>query len=293
MINFRRLIRITRPLQLLLGALTFSLGAGISRYLGQTPNILVFVVGLLAMLSIQAASAWLAEQFRLPLMPLVEGETLADRENFRVNLLQSSYAALTLAGAIIVSLIVTGRLNPPSAAIFGVTVVFLVAYALPPLRLAEVGFGELVMAVYLGTLSPAFAFLLENGDVHRLLTFATFPLTLLALAYFLIVDFPTYATDLKLGRYSLLTRLTWQRAIPIHHLLLLAAFLLFAAAPFFGIPWGLVWPALIVLPFAIIQIIWLQRISMGGRTLWTFMTTLSLATFGLTAYLLAFTFWTH
>jgi 1,4-dihydroxy-2-naphthoate octaprenyltransferase len=293
MINFRRLIRTARPLQLILAALTFSLGAGISHYLGQTINILVFGVGLLAILSIQAATAWLAEQFRLPVTPLLEGETAVDRENFRVTLLQSSYAALTLVGAIVVSLLVTARLNPPSAALIGVIILFMVAYALPPLHLAENGFGELIMAVYIGTLSPALAFLLENGEVHRLLTFATFPLTLLALAYFLVIAFPSYGTDMKLGRQSLLTRLTWQRAIPIHHLLLLGAYLFFASAPFFGFPWGLVWPALVVLPFAIIQIIWLQRISMGGPTLWTFITTLSLATFGLTAYLLAFTFWTR
>ncbi len=37
--------------------------------------------------------------------------------------------------------------------------------------------------------------------------------------------------------------------------------------------------------------IWLQRISRGGRTLWNFLTALAAGTFGLTVYLLAFTFW--
>jgi 1,4-dihydroxy-2-naphthoate octaprenyltransferase len=271
--------------------LAYSLGAGIVRYLGHPVNVIVFGLGLLAAFAIQVASCWLVEYFRLPLAPLVLGETPRQREHIRVTLLQISYAALTLAGAIIISLFVTGLLNVPPAFLLGLIALFLIAYALPPMRLSENGYGELVLAIYLGTLLPALAFLLQFGAFHRLLTFVTFPLTLLALAYLLVCDFPTYATDQKLGRHSLLTRLTWQHAIPIHHFLIMAAFLLFAAGPFFGIPRGLVWPVFLVLPFAVVQIIWLQRIAQGGRTLWNFMTYLATATFGLTVYLLAFTFW--
>jgi 1,4-dihydroxy-2-naphthoate octaprenyltransferase len=159
------------------------------------------------------------------------------------------------------------------------------------MRLSEAGYGELVMAVSLGTLFPALAFLLQYGEFHRLLTFVTFPLTLLALTFLLVNDFPAFATDLKLGHHSLLTRLTWQFAIPTHHVLILVSFLFFASAPLLGFPWGLVWPVFLALPFAVFQIIWLQRIAMGGRTLWKFLTALAVATFGLPAYLLAFTFW--
>ncbi len=291
MYNFRRVFLNSRPIQLLLGALTYTLGTGIIHYLGRTINLTSFAMGLLTIIALQAASAWLTEQFRLPSTPLQAGETVSEREHYRIALLQSSYAALTLAVAIILSLFVTGRLNLPAFSLIGVIILFLVVYALPPMQLGERGYGELILAVYLGTLLPSLSFLLQYGEFHRLLTFATFPLTLLALAYFLVCDFPTYATDQKLGRHSLLTRLTWQRAIPVHHLLLLAAFLLFSSAPFFGFPWGLVWPVLIVIPFAAVQAIWLQRISWGGPTFWSFLTNLSLATFGLAAYLLAFTFW--
>jgi 1,4-dihydroxy-2-naphthoate octaprenyltransferase len=168
---------------------------------------------------------------------------------------------------------------------------FMVAYAVPPLRLSEAGYGELVLAVYLGTLLPGLAFLLQHGRIHRLLTLTTFPLTLLAVAYFLVCNFPTFATDQKRGRRSLLSRLTWQNAVPIHHFLILAAFLLFAITPFMNYPWGLIWPVFLVLPFAAIQIFWLQHIASGGRTLWTFLDLLANATFGLTVYLLTLTFW--
>ncbi|HEY5269356.1 MAG TPA: hypothetical protein VII97_03410, partial [Anaerolineales bacterium] len=265
--------------------------AGIAHYLGQPIRTASFGLGLLAVLALLGAASILAEYFRLPLMPLAQSETPRQRERFRVTLLQVSYAALTFSVVAILTLLLTRSLNLSADILLILAFIFLIAYAVPPMRLSGAGYGELVLAVYLGTLLPALAFLLQYGQFHRLLSFTTFPLTLLALAYLLVCNFPTFATDQKLGRHTLLTRLTWQRAVPIHHFLVLSAFLLFAAAPFLEYPWGLVWPVFLNLPFAVIQMIWLQRIANGGRTLWRFLTALASATFGLTVYLLALTFW--
>ena len=291
MLNLRTFIKMARPLQLLLAALTYSLGAGISRYLGHPVHIAVYGLGLLAILAIEAAAFWLVEYFHLPLTPLGKDEAPSHREVLRTGLFLSAAALLTVAGAIIVTLLLARLLPMLAGILMGLIVIFFVAYSVPPMSLAEAGYGELAMSIALGTFFPALAFLLQYGEFHRLLTFATFPLTLLALAYLLVNDFPKFATDLKFGRNTLLTRLTWQRAIPTHHLLVLVSFLFFATAPFLGFPWGLVWPVFLALPFAVIQIVWLQRIALGGRTLWKFLTTLAVATFGLTAYLLAFNFW--
>ncbi len=288
---FKSLLKLSRPIHLLLAAMTFTLGAGIAQYLGQPVHAASFGLGMLAVLALLGAASFFTEYFRLPLMPLAQEETPRQREHFRVTLLQVSYASLTFSTVAILTLILTHSLNLSACILLVLAFLFLLAYAVPPLRLSEAGYGELVLAITLGTLLPALAFLLQYGQLHRLLSLATFPLTLLALAYLLICNFPTFATDQKLGRHTLLTRLTWQRAIPIHHFLVLAAFLLFAAAPFLEYPWGLVWPVFLALPFAAIQIIWLQNISNGGRTLWNFLTALASATFGLTAYLLALTFW--
>ncbi len=286
-----KLLKLSRPIHLLLAALTYTLGAGIARYLGQPVRLASFGLGLLSVVALLVAAFLFAEVFRLPLTPLAEGETFRQRERFRVTLLQASYAALTLSAVAILTLLLTHLLDLPAGILFVLAFLFMIAYAVPPMRLFETGYGELVLAVTLGTLLPALAFLLEYDQFHRLLSVITFPLTLLALVYLLVCNFPTFATDQKLGRHTLLTRLTWQRAVPIHHLLILAAFLLFAAAPFLGIPWGLVWPVFLTLPFAAIQIIWLQRIANGWRTLWNFLISLATATFGLTVYLLALTFW--
>jgi len=288
---FKNYLRFSRPIILLFAVMTYTLGAGIAQYLRQVVRAGSFGLGLLCVLTLLEAAFLFTEYFRLPMMPLAKDETPDQREHFRVVLLQISYAALTLALVAILTLQLNNLLNLSTDILLALTFLILLAYAVPPLRLSDSGFGELILAIALGTLFPTVAFLLQYGQLQRLLSITSMPLTLLALAFLLVCNFPTFATDLKLGRHTLLTRLTWQKAVPIHHLLVLIAFLLLAAAPFIGTPWGLVWPAFLALPFAATQMIWLQSIANGGRTFWNFLTGLASATFGLTVYLLALTFW--
>jgi 1,4-dihydroxy-2-naphthoate octaprenyltransferase len=291
MTNFRFVIRVSRPLYLIISSLTFVLGSGMAHYLGSPLRPFPFALGLGIALLLQVAAFLLTEYFHLPVLPLAKAETARQREQVRALLLQVSAAALVLATAATIILLHARLLTFPPCVILTLIFVFLMAFAVPPLSLSDAGYGELILAVYFATFLPAFSFLLQNGSYHRLLAMTTFPLTLLGLAYLLILDFPTFAADQKVGRHTLLTRMTWQGAIPLHHILILDAYLLFAAAPFFGFPWGLVWPVFLGLPFAALQAIWLQRIANGGRTYWNFLTTLAVAVFGLTAYLLAFTYW--
>ena len=287
----KSLVNISRPIILFLAALTYSLGAGMAHYLGRSIRVAPFWLGGLAALALISSSFLFSEYFRLPLLPLAQGETPRQRDRYRVTLLQVAYAGFTLAAVAFLTLLLTNSFNLSADIILFLAVLFLIAYAIPPFKLSETGYGELVIAITLGTLLPALSFLLQFGRFQRLLAFTTFPLTLLALSYLLICNFPTFAVDQKMERHTLLTRLTWQRAIPIHHFLVLGSFLLFAGAPLLGIPWSLVWPIFLALPFALIQIYWLQRILNGGRTLWNFLTLLAAATFGLSAYLLALTYW--
>jgi 1,4-dihydroxy-2-naphthoate octaprenyltransferase len=287
----KSLVNLSRPIILLLAALTYSLGAGMAHYLGRSIRVAPFWLGGFAALALISSAFLFSEYFRLPVLPLAQGETPRQRERYRVTLLQVAYAGFTLAAVAVLTLLLTNSLNLSADIILILAALFLIAFAIPPFKVSETGYGELVIAITLGTFLPALSFLLQFGRFQRLLSFTTFPLTLLALSYLIICNFPTFADDQKMDRHTLLTRLTWQRAIPIHHILVLASFLLFAGAPLFGIPWSLVWPIFLALPFALIQIYWLQRIFNGGRTLWNFLTSLAAATFGLSAYLLALTYW--
>ncbi len=291
MSNFRMFFRLARPLQLLLASLMYSLGAGIARYLGHQVAIPAFILGLLVTLLVQVAAFYLVEYFHLPLTPLAKDEKPIYREGLRTSLFQSAIALLTVSGAIILTLLLARLLSQTAGILLILIVIFFVAYSIPPLHLAETGYGELVQATVLGTLFPALAFLLQFGEFHRLLIFVSFPMTLLAIAYLLVNDFPTFAGDLKYGRQTLLTRLTWQVAIPIHHILALLSFLFFATAPLLGIPARLIYPVFLAFPFALLEIVWLQRIALGGRTIWKFLIPLAVIVFGLSAYLLTLSFW--
>ncbi len=153
------------------------------------------------------------------------------------------------------------------------------------------GFGELLLSIQIAYFSPSIAYLLQAGTYHNLVVFISIPLILLTLAMFLALDFPSYADDIKYERNTLLARLGWEHAIPFHHLLILGAYVLFAAAPIFGFSFRLLWPAFLTFPFALLQIYWLRNISLGSRPLWNFLTANAIAIFGLTAYLLTLTFW--
>jgi hypothetical protein len=66
---------------------------------------------------------------------------------------------------------------------------------------------------------------------------------------------------------------------------------LLAAGPFFGVSFGLVWPALLTLPLAAWQIFTLHNIANGAAPLWSVFKVTAFAIVGLTAYLLALAFW--
>jgi 1,4-dihydroxy-2-naphthoate octaprenyltransferase len=287
----QRYLRLARPTFQILALLAYSLGSGIAHYLGRPLQLAAFLLGLLAVLAMLAAGFYLAEYFRLPGSPLAEGETPRLREGKRTRLLQVTYASFTLAGAAVVSLLLARLLAVTAAVILMLILTLLVIFAMPPMKLNDKGYGELLLAVTLSTLLPAFSFVLQFDGFHRLIAFVSFPLTLLAIAWLLALDFPAFASDQKLGRGSLLTQMTWPRAVPFHHLLVLFAYLLFAAAPLAGFPWALVWPVFLASPFFLVQVLWLQRIAHGIPPRWPFFTSLATGAFGLCMYLLSLTFW--
>jgi 1,4-dihydroxy-2-naphthoate octaprenyltransferase len=284
------LLRLSRPLYLVHAALTYLLGASIADYLGQPVDMAAFWLGLGGTLFVHASAYLLAEVFRPGNEPLVADESPAERQRLRNAALWLSIALLAAAAVLLVALVQNGRVPAVLWFILCLNILLALAYGVPPLRLVTSGFGELTLAVMLGSLSPATAFLLQAGEYHRILGLIAFAMTLLSLAYLLALNFPTYATDLKYLRQTLLMRLGWERAIPLHHGLLGAVYLLLALLPVLGFSWGLVWPAFLGLPFAILQILWLRNVSRGAPPVWKFLTTNATALFMLTAYLLTFSF---
>jgi len=282
-------LKLTRPLHLLLAALTYILGASIPAYLGKPFQPLAFSLGLGGVLLAQLSMSLLAEVFRPHNEPLVEDETPKQKETLRNNMLYVSIAALASAAFIVYLLYINQALALPAFILLLSSFILVISYAIPPIRLLDRGFGELALAVHIAYVIPSIGFLLQAKENHRLLTVIVIPLTALALAYFLIVNFTTFPPDQKYQRATLLRRLTWERAVPFHHSLIVFAYVLFAVALL--LRFSILWTAFLTLPFALLQVILLRNISLGGKPNWTLLTSTALAVFGLTTYFITLTFW--
>ena len=291
MSNLRLLFRFSRPLNLLLAALTYGLGLGLARYLGITLDVPAAFLGGVLVVLVMISTNYLSEYFLFPQVPFTVLETPRQHAESRRLLLVAGLAFLGAVAVLIISLLANNSMSMLDGLFLVMILLVSLLYAVPPFRLVDRGFGEFLLAVMVADLIPAFGFLLQSNSLHRLLPMMAFPLTALALAYFIVLDFPNYHEDLKYERQTLVMRLGWERAIPLHNILILFAYLLFAAAPLLGFPWRLVWPAFLPLPFSIIQILWLRNISLGGRPAWNFLLATATSAFGLTTYLLTLTFW--
>ena len=283
------MIKLSRPLLLLLAALNYLLGTSVADYLGYPFRAESFWLGFAGIVLAQIGMNLLTEVFRPHNEPLIEDETPAQKESLRNNMLYVSIAALTADAVIAFLLYFNNRLEFSALYFLLISLLLVIAYAVPPLRFVNRGFGELTLAAHIAYIIPAVGFLLQADEYHQMLFFITLPLTFLAFAYFLILDFPSFAFDQKYQRVTLLRRLTWERAVPLHHSAVVIAYALFLFAAFTGLSFHLLWPAFLTLPFAILQIVLLRHISLGGKPNWTLLTVTALAVFGLTSYFLTLT----
>jgi 1,4-dihydroxy-2-naphthoate octaprenyltransferase len=267
------------------------LGASIPAYLGKSFSDGTFWLGLACVLLGQLSMSLLAEVFRPHNEPLIENETPGQKETLRNNVLYISIASLITYMVIAYILLANYQLTISAFYFLLLSLILILAYSLPLVRLLDRGFGELALAAHIAYVIPSIGFLLRAGENHLLLTVIIIPLTTLALAYFLILNFPSFASDQKYQRNTLLRRLTWERAIPLHHSLIILTYILFFAAPIFGFSFRLLWPAFLTLPFAIFQIVQLRGIALGSPPNWPLLTSTALSVFGLTTYFLTLTFW--
>lgn len=291
--------RLSQPLGLLSTTLLYALGVGVVRYLGASIDWGIAFVGLAWVMLVQLSATYVNHYYealsitdpsRTPFS--VQGDKSSSEKPPREIALWAGVACLTAAASLSIPLI---RAFDGLASPFFMLAIFFLAmlYCAPPLRLSATGYGELVITLLIVNLTPAFAYTLQSGEMHRLLAMSTFPLTVLHLAMMLVLEFPEYAAKLKLEQHTLLIRLGWQNGVHWHNYLLLSGFAILGLAVLFGLPLQIALPAFFVLPLSLFQIWYLNRIADGARPNWTLLSVVALATFWLAAYLLTFSFWTR
>ena len=301
--NLRILIRLARPVFLLGAALVYALGVGIARYLGTTIDWNTYILGQAWVTLVQLSTHFLNEYYDAQAdaenpnrTPFSGGSGMLGRGEGRLprrTALLAGMTSLAFAASVTVVLIAEARLSPVAVLIMILTFLGAFFYSTPPISLESSGYGELTTSILVAFLVPAFGFVLQAGDLHRLVAMSTFSLVFLHLAMLISFELPDYGTDLKYDKRTLLVRMGWQNGMTLHNILIVVAFLLIALAASFGMPAFAALPALLPLPLGLLQIWQMRRIARGMRPNWTAVTLNGVALFASTAYLITFAFWTH
>lgn len=294
-------LRMVRPLFLMGGILLYALGAGIAHYLGMDIRWSTYLIGQLWVSVLQLSAQFLNEYFDVP------GDINNQNRTFLTGgsgalgpgKLPRQTALWSALGSLVVltfiTIVMIGEISLPPVAVVIMFLAFLgaILYSTPPVWLAASGYGELTTSIMVSFLLPAFAYVLQTGELHRLLTMTGFPLTGLHMAMLISFEMPDYASDIKFNKRTLLIRLGWQAGMNIHNILLLTSFFLLAAAISFGMPVMIALPAMIPLALALLQIWMMRRIAAGAKPNWNALTINALAIYVAVAYLLTFAFWTR
>ncbi len=301
--SFTKALILFHPAFLLGGALLFALGSGIAHYLGHSIDWSAYLLGQASVTFLQLGLILLKDYFdslqnnpaRLADFRQVSRGLIIDADGEFYLTSQASLlltaTTLTLSVVFIVVLLRDGYLTLEIITLLVVAFLLAFFYAAPPIQLANSGYGELAISILLANLVPALSFLLQVGSLHRLIAMTTFPLTPLYLAMSLALALPDYLDDLKKGRRTLLIRLGWQRGMNLHNILVLVSFMLIGFSITAGLPWRIAWPALLPLPLGLFQIWQMNQIADGSKPRWRLLIVTAIATFSLTAYMLAFSFW--
>jgi 1,4-dihydroxy-2-naphthoate octaprenyltransferase len=293
-------IRLTRPFFLLGGILMYALGVGIVHYLGTQINWPVYWLGQIAVTLLQMSAQYLNEYFDFEMDSqnpnrtfFSGGSGLGNEQGLpRRIALWAAFATLGGFAICVVFLYQSHLLKVEVFVLLLLAVLGALLYSIPPIRLVSTGYGELSTSILVANIVPAFAFALQYGSLHRLLPMVTFPLTALHLAMLIAFSLPDFANDVKFGKRTLLVRLGWERAMLIHNVLILLAYVFLVLAIVEGLPLRLAWPGFLTLPLAVFQIWRMNQIAQGAPTRYNLLTFAAIALFGLTAYFLAFSFWT-
>jgi len=279
----------------------YALGCGLAHYLGYAIQWYGYWIGQVFILCTQLAGYYLKLYFEL------HGQLNNIKVNSRSTdsslprwgkltknrLLSVIYSLLTVGAMFVVLLLTQGHKSISLILIVVISLLFTFFYGVPPFRLIYSGYGELSQAILLANLVPAFSFIIQTGQLHRLLAMMTFPVTMLFIAMVLALSLVSYASDIKNEHKTLMVRIGWQYGMYVHNLLILVAYLIFILAFALGLPWSLTWPGLLTIPVAAYQVHQISQIAGGAKPRWKILEYTSLSTLMLTAYFLTLAIWTR
>ena len=292
-------LRLSRPIFLLGGIVLYALGAMVARYEGAKLDLGRYLIGQLFVTGLQLMTHYLNEYWdveadrRNPSRTLFSGGSgvLPEGAIARVTALNAALVSLALACATAIMLILQYHVGPAAWAVMALAFLGAFFYSSPPLRLADTGYGELTASIVVAGLVPAFAHLLQTGQASWLILLATAPLVIFHDAMLLAFEFPDFLSDEAAGKKTLLVRIGRRAGATVHNALIVSALGLVAVNSFLGLPRQVAISVAITAPLALWQVIMMSRMQRGEPISFPRLTFGAVTLFGLTAYLIAFSFW--
>jgi 1,4-dihydroxy-2-naphthoate octaprenyltransferase len=300
MFDFARLlIAYARPGSIVMVILMYSLGVGIADFLGLPIDALAYWLGLVLSILLVTSSHLLDAFFRAiePGLSTPIQESIKEKKpemslaEFRRLILQAAVTTLSIGAVLTMLLIYQQKINSSTLIILGISFILCFFFAVPPITLSRKGLGEVIETIVIVNLISAFGFLLQAGEMHRLLIMLTVPLTALMLAMRLALSLPGYGGDVARDRMNMMTSMGWERGMLFHNYLIIMAYGLIILAFLFGLPWRLVWPGLLSIPIGMYQVLQIRQIANGIKPNWNILNLTSIASMGLTAYLITLSLW--
>lgn len=277
--------------------LTFLLGTGIARYHGSVVNWQAFFLGFgwisLVIFGVVTLHEYFNRQAWITANP---GQLSAvDRRQFQrtqATLFGVVAAMFASAAAITVLLISQGIIHSTLGLVAMIGFFLGLLLVTPPFRFWGSGFGELIFAFLACQIIPAAGFLLQNPELNRLLSMSTIPLSAFFFAMQIAFEFESFGADSIKQPGTFLCRIGWQNGVRVHHTLILAGYVLLGLAFWMGLAWRIVWPVLLTVPIAVLQVFLLNRIASGEKPSWRLYRISAAALFLVAAYFLTYSYWT-
>lgn len=102
-------------------------------------------------------------------------------------------------------------------------------YSAPPLAFCRRGLGELITTIVLNVLTPLLGFLLQNGNLYsgrtRVFLMVLFPLAIIEYLRMMVMNMPDRDCDSAVGKNTLIVKTGMNKAVQIHAVGMLMAYL--------------------------------------------------------------------
>lgn len=171
--------------------------------------------------------------------------------------------------------------------LLALTMIVVLLAGMPAAGSIRNGYRELLQALLIFGVFPAYAYTSTAGEFHILILLISFPMAFFYLSWRIAHSLFRYADDQRNGKSNLLQRLGWKRGMTVHNLFILISFVLYACIPIAGYPSNIFLNAILSFPLGLLLIVMMFRIERGKKPEWQSVMVLEKISILLMAYFLA------